>query len=203
MPNFIDLTDQRFGRLVAVKRVGTGLPAAWLCQCDCGATKEVGGRHLRAGKIKSCGCLSREMSLARFTTHGHGRNGKSRTYLTWLAMKRRCYTPSDSAYPRYGARGIGVCAEWRNSFEAFLADMGESPAGLTLERINNDKDYSPANCRWATRTEQANNRRSSRFVEWNGKRQTIANWSRETGIKQSTIGERLRNGWPPERALIP
>jgi len=108
--------------------------------------------------------------------HGHGSNlhGRTPTYRSWQAMRSRCHSLTDPAYARYGGRGIVVCARWSESFEAFLADMGERPAGTTLDRIDNDGPYSPENCRWATRTEQGRNRRTNRLLTFNGATKTIA-----------------------------
>jgi hypothetical protein len=123
--------------------------------------------------------------------HGHARKGQvTKTYVCWTSMVERCTTPSCTVYPFYGGRGIGVCVRW-DSFENFLADMGEVPEGHTLERINNDDDYCPGNCRWATRTEQANNRRSTRYVEFRGRRQSVAEWAREFGLNYHAFYSRL------------
>lgn len=134
----------------------------WLCQCICGTTREVRGHQLGT-RSTSCGCKrktqeSRKVISTRQTTHGRS---KTKLYVVWSAMKKRCNNPNDPAYKNYGGRGIKVCKRWQNSFENFLKDMGECPKGLTLERKNNSKGYSPSNCCWATRTQQANNRRKS------------------------------------------
>lgn len=115
-------------------------------------------------------------------------------------MRARCLTPTCRDYPDYGGRGIKVCGGW-SSFLSFLADMGEAPAGMTLNRIDNDGDYAPENCEWATPMQQANNRRSSTRVVFQGRTQTVMQWSREMGINRRTISARLRLGWPVERAL--
>lgn len=134
--------------------------------------------------------------------HGHSFIGRvSRTYEAWHSMKARCYNRGDNRYRLYGARGIRVCDTWRNSFEQFLADMGEAPAGLSLDRIDNDGDYSAANCRWATVREQGNNRRTNRVVTYNGLRYTVTQLAIEAGIKRVTLYARLNSGWPLERAI--
>lgn len=131
----------------------------------------------------------------------HGYSAAHPTYRVWTDMKRRCVNPKHKAYPRYGARGISVCERWLNDFAAFVADMGEKPEGMTLDRIDNAGPYSPENCRWATWREQNNNRRSTRKLEWDGRTQSLRQWSRELGINHVTLRRRLEHGWTVERAL--
>lgn len=133
--------------------------------------------------------------------HGHSpHRGASPTYRTWSGMIQRCKNPNEPAFNRYGGRGITVCDDWLN-FEGFLADMGERPKGKSLDRIDNNGGYCPENCRWATRKEQSNNTRTNRRITYKGKTKTLAEWSRCTGIKPSTLRTRLWRGWSIRRAL--
>lgn len=157
-PTAIDITGQRFGRLVAVQRAGTDKfgEMMWLCKCDCGDTPSVRSSALRKGLTTSCGCWRRENTGQRYRTHGRS---TSPEYASYRAMLRRCYDSTHRAWPWYGGRGIQVCDQWLNSFETFLAALGPRPAGWTLDRIENDKDYGPDNCRWAPWTIQGKNKR--------------------------------------------
>ena len=125
---------------------------------------------------------------------------RTKTYRTWESMKRRCHSPKSDKFQWYGARGIEVCASWRESFTSFLADMGECPEGMTLDRINNDGNYEPSNCRWATRLSQANNMRSNLAIVVHGETMTVSEASRRFGIRAFTIYRRLDRGWSHERA---
>jgi hypothetical protein len=191
-----DRTGQRFGRLVVQGR-DTANPRRWICECDCGARTANFTSNLTRGLSRSCGCLSRETTAANRRTHGLS---GSADYARWRTMIQRCTDPSSDQFKRYGGRGITVCARWRD-FAAFYGDMGPAPAGHTLDRIDNSKGYEPGNCRWATPSEQANNRRSNHLVEFRGETRTLTEWARQCGITPKALSLRLWRGWPVERAL--
>lgn len=142
-----------------------------------------------------------ELVNKRNLKHGFARHSKiSNEYISWRGMKVRCLNPKDKDFHRYGARGIRVCERWMD-FENFISDMGRCPDGMQLDRINNDGNYEPGNCRWTDRSTQARNRRSSRMVTANGRTQTIAAWVDETGIPKTTLRCRLVNGWSEEKSV--
>lgn len=165
--HIIDLTGQEIGYWTVLEQAGT-TPSGqtlWRCRCKCGTEKVVIGIVLRDKRSQSCGCLKREVTAERSTTHGHTLLGKqSPTYQTWADMLRRCRDPNRPEYHRYGGRGIKVCKRW-HKFANFLTDMGEKPHKLTIDRINNDGNYEPRNCRWATRAEQVHKISFARWQE--------------------------------------
>lgn len=207
MPNFIDLTDKRFARLLVLHRDTGNKRTAWICQCDCGVTKSIRSNHLIDGASQSCGCLHSERSSAR-TDKLHKANTKtglsaSHTYNSWCGMKQRCTNPNNKFFSYYGGRGIAVCDRWLNSFENFLVDMGQKPKGLTIDRIDSDGDYEPSNCKWSTRKEQANNRRINRVYTIYGKELNLTQIAKTFGIHRNTLDQRLAKGMPIEKAVIP
>jgi len=158
-----DLIGQKFNRLLVIVSAGEDKwgKSKWWVLCDCGEYLTALGNALLSGNTGSCGCFQRDEVSKRSTIHGQsgdGNNEESSTHRSWRAMKRRCQNQQDTHYDIYGGRGIAVCERW-HSFENFLADMGEKPPGLIIERINNDGNYEPDNCKWATYKEQAQNKR--------------------------------------------
>lgn len=152
----VDLVGKVFGRLTVVEKAGNlGIKTAWLCRCECGTTKVVRTYHLIRNAVVSCGCYRVQVIGDRVRTHGMTGTPE---YRSWYHMLDRCNNPSDFDYPNYGGRGIKVCPEW-HSFENFYADMGARPEGLTLERVDNERGYSPDNCVWADRYQQSGNAR--------------------------------------------
>lgn len=157
--NFKDITGKRFGYLVVIRRGRNyRTSATWICRCDCGTEKEIRGHDLRSGHIVSCSCQRNRNRNRR--THGMSRTAE---YKAWRDMLARCARPTNKSFKNYGGRGIKVCQRWRDRFENFLADMGRKPSPeLSIDRINNDGNYKPGNCRWATLKEQNNNQRPRR-----------------------------------------
>lgn len=199
MPSFADLSGKRFGRWEVLARDLAIGKTAWFCRCDCGQERSVRSGHLQSGASQSCGCLHKERAAAAKRTHGLS---KTSIYRIWGAIRTRCYNPRGISYPIYGARGIKMCARWRGSFEAFFADMGERPSPRhSIERINNEGNYEPGNCRWATQVEQMNNCRANRRISYGGESLTLVQWARRTGLKREAIADRLNRGWPVETAL--
>lgn len=193
----------RFGRLTVV---GEAPPAQWrhreyrrvLCVCDCGTERRVQPSKLKAGQTLSCGCYAAERASQSNRTHGMSRSPE---YLSWVAMRCRCYNPADKSYADYGGRGITVCERWRDSFEAFFADMGPRPAGMTLDRIEVNRNYEPSNCRWADPYEQADNTRIARRLLVKGERINLSEASRRAGISRSSIRLRMKRGMSAEEAM--
>lgn len=199
-PQVRDLRGMKFGRLTVVRYAGRASPkgALWECACDCGTIHTTRGRSLTSGSTSSCGCLWLDKQADRSTIHG----GKgTRIYGIWQGMLRRCADPRHDPRGRYATRGITVCDRWRD-FEAFRADMGDPPAGMSIERVNNDGDYEPGNCRWATQKEQMRNTVKSHHIEFDGRRLTLGEWAERIDIRPSTLSNRImRYGWSIEDAL--
>lgn len=210
MPNRLQLVGQRFGRLMVVADAGTSThgKSLWSCACDCGGAITVAAPRLMNGYTGSCGCLRVEAARAlskrpRRTAIKHGRSHDGTPeYITWKSMRIRCSpSASKSDAALYYGRGIRVCERW-SSFECFFADMGPKPSSLhSIDRIDNDGNYEPSNCRWATPQEQRENSRATRPITIDGVTQSLTQWSRATGVGANTIRERLRRGWSPRDAV--
>ena len=202
---FINLIGQRFGRLIVLSRAENSRfgHVRLTCRCDCGNETTVESMNLSKGSTKSCGCLVRSLAAEMHTTHGVTRNRKQpKVYRTWAGMIQRCTNKSEISYKHYGGRGIAVCRRWL-VFENFLSDMGNPPTpNHSIDRINNNGNYEPTNCRWATIAEQLNNTRQNVFINYNGQKKTVTEWARVRGMKFATLRARIKSGWPIEKALF-
>lgn len=191
----LDLTNKRFGALVAIKTTSRNKRGEriWMCKCDCGKTTYVIAGSLASGNTKSCGCVGSRKIRQRNYRHGMA---KTRIYNIWLRMRQRCSDDKCLEYNLYGGRGITVCNEWMD-FEQFhnWAISNGYKENLTIDRIDVNGNYEADNCRWATRLQQANNKSTNHVIEYNGESKTLAEWSRETGIGSSLIRWRLKQGW--------
>lgn len=209
----LDLTGQVYSRLTVLseaepKRTPCGsVKRRWLCRCACGVLRVVMAGDLRSGKTLSCGCLQSEWSRSKLLanpmrqTTPPKHNWLRPEYGVWCAMRTRCTNPNFKDFKNYGGRGITICPEW-DSFETFLSDVGERPSDKhSLDRIDNNGNYEPGNVRWADRTTQVNNRRVTVWLEWDGERKTLTQWAQAIGIRPATLANRLRSGWPLDRAL--
>lgn len=205
-----DLAGKRFGRLTALRQVKSDKSgrARWECQCDCGNTTIAAASRLKNGLSNSCGCLRIDKVKTANVTHGITCQKKDKPripkiYQTWANIKTRCTNPKTPYFDSYGGRGIKVCEEWMNDFQAFYdwAMSNGYKEGLQIDRIDNDGDYTPENCRWVTKTINANNKRNNLLIEHNGICHTAAEWSRITGISKKAIYTRIKAGKPPEEIL--
>lgn len=205
----LDLLGKRFGKLTVVEKAGSinvaaagkkpNRHVAWKCICDCGNYKVVTGTKLKFNNTQSCGCLGGgglKTADGKYIRYGAPINTKE--YNAWTAIKRRCLSPSCKLFKNYGARGISVCERWKNSFPNFLKDMGYAPSPEhSIDRYpNNDGNYEPGNCRWATDAEQAINKRSNVFVVYNGERLTISQWAIRIGCSYSYMWKQAKLGKP-------
>lgn len=194
MPKPIDMSNKRFASIVGIKPVGRCASGdiKWLFTCDCGTQFIANGYHARCGKITTCPECSKKRTIAASTTHGLTNTAE---YEIWVNIKTRCNNPNAYSYPNYGGRGISICKEWGGSFSRFLSDMGPRPSKLhSIDRINNDGNYEPDNCRWATQKEQANNQRTNHNITINGVTKTLQQWADESDITSSAILVRLKSG---------
>jgi len=203
---FINLAGQRFGRLTVVSREPVATKRThWLCQCDCGNSTIADAVHLSDGHTKSCGCFREESRKIARRKHGHHpAAGPSPEYNSWAAMHQRCRNKNCKAYPDYGGRGIKICTQWggHDGFAQFLKDLGRRPKGdYSLERIDNDGDYCPRNCRWANRAAQSRNKRSTKMLHCNGESLCLSDWAVKIGLRYATISDLLNHGWTIEEIV--
>ncbi len=192
MQKVIDLTGKRFGRLTVLNRAENhGIHPSWHCRCDCGKETKVAGQHLRNGTTKSCGCLRIKHQLS-YTL----------IYRSWRNMLSRCENPHDPNFSLYGGRGIKVCPQWHD-IQAFREDMGDRPSPqYTIDRIDNNGNYDPGNCHWATSKEQSRNRRDNHLITFQGETRCQSEWAESLGISRQRLDYRLRvAGWTTEKAL--
>ena len=196
--------NDRFGFLKTLRPERENGRSYWWVKCVCGKEKRVQYSQLHGATrpIKSCGCKRLSLLSKAQTTHGCSLRDAAGfpTFISWQSMIWRCYNKAREDYQNYGGRGIKVCERWLK-FENFLADMGHKPKHLSLGRINNEKGYSPSNCRWETPTQQARNKRTNTLLYFKGQRRTLAECAELTGIERSTIGKRLEAGWGVGDAL--
>ncbi len=190
-----NLTDMRFGRLVAVKIVGNACKHMyWFCKCDCGGSKVVQSPHLISGATKSCGCLQTDT----FTTHNLSDH---RLYNIWFGMIKRCTNKKYRCYKYYGGRGITVCNEWLD-IKNFIKDMDDGYVkGLSIDRINNDLGYFKENCRWATAKQQSRNKSNNKYITIDNVTKPLCDWIDESNLNKNTVNNRLHRGFSITQAL--
>lgn len=196
-----DLTGMKFGHLTVIELAEPiGNKRRYKCVCDCGTETIVFSSNLKRGNTRSCGCLRTEKLVSRNKTHGMR---GTKLYGIWASMRSRCNNPHNKEYHRYGGRGIVCCEEWKDftQFKEWALKSGYED-GLSLDRIDNDGDYCPHNCRWATREQQSSNTSQNVFLTYNGETKTIAQWCRTVGSYESRLSWRYKQGWPVEEILF-
>lgn len=198
-----DISGQKFGRWTALHQVenGMGGEKRYLCRCQCGTEKILRRSSLVSGNSKSCGCFAKDVARQLCTTHG---GSGTRLYRIWAGIVQRCCNDTgDYEWEKYGGRGIRICDEWRqfSSFRDWALSSGYSDS-LSIDRIDNNGDYSPDNCRWASIYEQNNNKRTSKFISYSGETGTIREFADRYGLAYSCLYERLRLGWSVRDALL-
>jgi len=197
-----NLVNQKFGRLTVIGRsenLKSG-NSQWICRCDCGNITKVSRPRLINGTSKSCGCLRNENAKTRATTHG---KSKTKLYNVWQGIKRRCNNLEYFMYPMYGARGIAICIEWLESFDLFYdwAMQNGYTDGLSIERMDNNGNYEPSNCKWATKKEQARNRRTNRLITYKEETHCVYEWAEMLKINPQTLFGRINRGWSIEKSF--
>jgi hypothetical protein len=202
MAKYQDLIGKKFGMLLVIERLENSKSnkTVYRCLCDCGKTKDVLSINLKEEQTISCGCIRKSKNpnykkVARSLNY-------IKEYRAWKGIRARCYNNKNKKYLSYGGRGIIVCDRWIDSYKNFLQDMGICPdESKSIERIDNNGNYEPSNCRWATIDEQANNRRTNVFITYNNETLTLAQWGKKIGVSGSTIAHRLKIGWSIEKTL--
>lgn len=200
----LELSGKRFGRLLVISQAENNHGNTyWNCVCDCGNKKVVKGVHLTRGITKSCGCYSKDLTIQRNKNNADGKFRDERLYRIYYGMRTRCYNEDDVGYEIYGARGITVCEEWLSDFLVFQdwAFKNGYREDLTIDRIDNNGNYEPSNCRWADFKTQCNNRRTNRIIKLGNEEKTVSEWSLITGISRNAIYSRLKKGWSGEDAI--
>ena len=210
MGTFIDLTGQKFGKLTAIKRIRqkkykNGSHSYWLCRCECGNLTEVEVTHLKNGNTKSCGCLKKNRTMQNSTKKHYTGESSTRLYRVWIGMKTRCYNPKAGNYKYYGAKGVSICEEWigddgYRNFKSWALKNGYKNE-LTIDRKDNNKSYSPDNCRWVTQKEQARNTSQVKMLEYKGEVRSIPEWAENVGISTECLKQRIKNGWSIEKCI--
>jgi hypothetical protein len=195
----IDISGQKFGRYTVLKFHSTkNRKSYFTCECECGTIKEVRSDQLKSGTTQSCGCYIKEkLKEERPYRIKHGKKAKeTRLYNIWQGMRSRCNSETNPAYPKYGGRGIKVYENWLNDFQNFYdwAMENSYQENLSIERLNNDGNYEPSNCKWATSKEQNNNKSNNVVIEIDGEKKNLIEWSKSTGVHRSTIYRRLKRG---------
>ncbi len=189
-----DLTGLRFGRLVAVNNIGKNKNGSykWVFRCDCGNEKIINTSDIGTGRVNSCGCLKKELLRKTYTRHGEGsrEKGESKEFRIWSGMRARCFAKNNPGYKNYGGRGITICERWRE-YKNFLQDMGRCPKGLMIERKNNNDNYSPDNCIWASWDTQARNRRSTRLLTDGKVTLCLKDWAKLLDISEQKLRNKL------------
>ncbi|SHJ74243.1 hypothetical protein [Tepidibacter formicigenes] len=206
MAKLIDLTGQRFGKLVVIKRGKNDKTnhARWYCQCDCGEVVLVTRGNLRNGRAKSCGCLRREKITRYNIKKDNTGESKTKLYQIWIAMRQRVKNPNSQAFKNYGGRGITICKEWEEDFQVFKkwSISNGYKENLSIDRIDNDKGYSPENCRWTDWETQCNNTRNNINITYNGETKTITEWEKTLGFKRNVLLNRIyKYDWSVEKAF--
>lgn len=200
--NFVDITGMKFNRLTAIEYVGQGNSGAkWKFLCDCGKEIVTSGYFARKGYSKSCGCWNEENKYNRYRKHGMH---KTRLYYSWSHIKQRCLNPKCREYKNYGGRGISICEDWKNNFEEFAnwSYKNGYEENLTIDRIDNNGNYCPENCRWVNMIVQENNKRNNHYYEFNGQLRTLSQISREFNVSRNSLYYRInKKGMSVENAL--